>query len=227
MQSKTERKMRLLQQQQQRGRGVTSPPNDPPEDDDESSSDSEGVVPKVCRRSVSRSNSVASTELIGIVQEVIGANNTNENGAESGDGAFTPLQSNSSSSNNHHHEAYGTAMGGSEAHHPISNLLRVRQVQVNNTNGGATNNHVMTNLNSSDDNLNSNGSSDDNKSSSNGSNVYHLQDNASALSSLASIATTGGSTRSIVENKGFISAVFNYGKLGTKEEEEEGKDGGD
>jgi len=52
-------------------------------------------VPKVCRRSVSRSNSVASTELIGIVQEVIGANN-NENGAESGDGAFTPLQSNSS-----------------------------------------------------------------------------------------------------------------------------------
>jgi len=219
MQSKTERKMRLLQQQQ--GRGVNSLPNDhqPEDDDDESSSDSEGVVPKVCRRSVSRSNSVASTELIGIVQEVIGGNNNGD--AESGDGAFTPLQSNSSSNNNH--QAYGTAMGGSEAHHPISNLLRVRQVSSNNG-GGATNNH-MTNLNSSDDNLNSNGSSDDNKSSSNGSNVYHLQDNASALSSLASIAT-GGSTRSIVENKSFISAVFNYGKLGTKEEEEEGKDDG-
>eukprot|EP00985_Skeletonema_marinoi_P007120 scaffold3120_cov219-Skeletonema_marinoi.AAC.3 len=219
MQSKTERKMRLLQQQQV-GRGVNSLPNDHPEDDDdESSSDSEGVVPKVCRRSVSRSNSVASTELIGIVQEVIGGNHNGD--AESGDGAFTPLQSNSSSNNNHH-QAYGTAMGGSEAHHPISNLLRVRQVSSNNG-GGATNTH-MTNLNSSDDNLN-NGSSDDNKSSSNGSNVYHLQDNASALSSLASIAT-GGSTRSIVENKSFISAVFNYGKLGTKEEEEEGKDDG-
>jgi hypothetical protein len=62
-------------------------------------------------------------------------------------------------------ELYGTAMGGNEQHHPISNLLRVRQA----------NNH--------DDNKSS---SDDNKSSSAGSNsnFYHLQDNNSSIVSL-------------------------------------------
>eukprot|EP00986_Skeletonema_menzelii_P011727 scaffold6148_cov140-Skeletonema_menzelii.AAC.1 len=221
LQRKTERRLRQQQQQQQvmavaGGAPASNNKNDPhhSEEDDESSSDSEGVVPKVNRRSHSRSNSIGSTELI---QLAVTAAAEDKNGGLD-DTTNTTSSSNSMQNNinSSDHLQYGTAMGGNEAHHPISNLLRDRQVGNTTNSNGAINNLVADNGNGSDK-----GSDCDNKSSSNGSNVYHIPDNASALSSLASLATSAGgsfkskSDKSTVggtgDHKSFISAVLNYG----------------
>ncbi|KAL7431795.1 hypothetical protein ACHAXM_002800 [Skeletonema potamos] len=199
LQSKTERKLKrqLLGQQRQPNVAATSAGSDLPSrwsqpqqqqhevEDEDSSSDSEGVVPRVCRRSNSRSNSVGSARSTELVTQIGGGHDVGEaslqnNNANGGNGAPKTV------------ELYGTAMGGNEQHHPISNLLRVRQA----------NNH--------DDNKSS---SDDNKSSSAGSNsnFYHLQDNNSSIVSLGYNSSAASASTKSGDNRSFISAVLNLG----------------
>ena len=190
MQSASERQIQRLA----RGQPITSTTGAAvvvadSDSDEQSSSDSEGVVPKVCRRG-SRANSVGSADMI--AQDVGGHDNNNS------DADGTPLLlelgntlHTTNKSGGKEGEQYGTAMGGDEQQHPISNLLRDRQ----------SNNSSNSNSNSNGNQNNSNGSED-----SNNSNVYHIPDNTSALSSLAS-----ASTKSAENNRSsFISAVFNY-----------------